>query len=234
MMIRAQVNLRRRFTVGASALLLCVTAAAGLAQTPATPARAMRLDAKAPPPTRIAGNMPAYPADARQRRIGGLVSVDITIDPKGKVTDAKVVRSIPALEAAAADAVRLWEFRITAPLLNGSPVPAVWTVVFYFDADTGRVDEVQRIAPLGPQPKKTKNVAPIYPPSMRGGRTGQVVLEAVVSRAGKVIDMRVLSGTGAFESAAREAVRQWEYAPLVVGGAPVPFVLTVTVLISPR
>ena len=224
----------RRLTAAAAALLLGLTGAAALAQTPSGSATPMRLDAKAAPPTRVAGSLPAYPADARQRRIGGVVSVDITIDPKGKVTDAKAARSIPALEAATIEAARHWEYRIAPPLRNGKPAPALWTVVLYFDVDSGRVEEVQRIAPLGPQPKKTKNVAPVYPASARGGRTGRVVIEAVVDRTGHVIDMRVVGGTGGFEAAALEAVRQWEYAPLDMKGVAVPFVLTVTVLSSPH
>jgi TonB family protein len=213
-----------------AALLLCV-----LTQTTtASPATAVRIDGNAAPPTRIAGALPVYPDEARQRRIGGVVTIDVTIDTKGKVTGATMLRSIPALAAAAADAVHRWEYRITPPMVNGAPAPALVTVVFYFDADTGRVDEMHRVPSLGPQPKKTKTVPPVYPASQQAGRTGQVVIEAVVNRAGQVIDTRVVRGTRGFESAARDAVRQWEYAPLVIDGAVVPFVVTVTVVISPR
>lgn len=214
------------------ALLLCVLPALGLAQTPAKP---VRIDDKAPP-TRTAGSLPAYPDDARQRRLGGVVTLDVTIDPRGKVTDVKPQRSVPALVAAATDAVRHWEYRIAPPMLNGVPVSALLTVVFYFDADTGRVEEVRRIPPQGPQPRKTKDVPPVFPKSLSGsGRAGRVMMEAVVDRAGHVIDIRVLNSTGAgFEAAARDAVHQWEYAPLVVSGAAVPFVLTVTVPFSQK
>jgi TonB family protein len=53
-----------------------------------------------------------------------------TIGPNGTVTDAKVLRSIPLLDAAALDAVKQWQF--TPTLLNGVPVPVIMTVTVNF------------------------------------------------------------------------------------------------------
>jgi protein TonB len=46
------------------------------------------------------------------------------------VQDAKVIRSIPLLDAAALDAVKQWEYSPT--LLNGVPVPVIMTVTVNF------------------------------------------------------------------------------------------------------
>jgi protein TonB len=46
------------------------------------------------------------------------------------VKDAKVLRSIPLLDASALDAVRQWTF--TPTLLNGVPVPVIMTVTVQF------------------------------------------------------------------------------------------------------
>jgi periplasmic protein TonB len=46
------------------------------------------------------------------------------------VQDARVLRSIPLLDAAALDAVKQWEF--TPTLLNGVPVPVIMTVTVQF------------------------------------------------------------------------------------------------------
>ena len=46
------------------------------------------------------------------------------------VQEAKVLRSIPLLDAAALDAVRQWQF--TPTLLNGVPVPVIMTVTVNF------------------------------------------------------------------------------------------------------
>jgi len=56
--------------------------------------------------------------------------LEITIGPDGKVSDARVLRSIPLLDQAALDAVRQWVF--TPTLLNGVPVPVIMTVTVNF------------------------------------------------------------------------------------------------------
>ena len=58
------------------------------------------------------------------------VSALATIGASGKVTDAKVLRSIPLLDAAALDAVKQWEY--TPTTLNGQPVPVIMTVTVNF------------------------------------------------------------------------------------------------------
>jgi periplasmic protein TonB len=82
------------------------------------------------PPTKIKDVKPIYPMIAQITQVQGIVIVEATIGPNGKVQDAKVLRSHPLLEAAALDAVRQWEF--TPTLLNGSPVSVVMTVTVDF------------------------------------------------------------------------------------------------------
>jgi len=53
---------------------------------------------------------PVYPEIARRMRISGVVTVQATVDPDGKVTDAKAVSGNRALSPAAEDAVRKWRF----------------------------------------------------------------------------------------------------------------------------
>ena len=65
-----------------------------------------------------------------RRACQGVVIIEATIGPTGKVQDARVLRSIPLLDAAALDAVRQWEF--TPTLLNGVPVPVIMTVTVQF------------------------------------------------------------------------------------------------------
>ena len=73
---------------------------------------------------------PQYPAIAQSARVQGIVIIEATIGPNGKVHDAKVLRSIPLLDNAALDAVRQWVF--TPTLLNGVPVPVIMTVTVQF------------------------------------------------------------------------------------------------------
>jgi protein TonB len=72
-------------------------------------------------------------------------------------------------------------------------------------------------------------VDPVYPPVAVVARiAGVVVLEATVDRDGRVQSVKVLRSVPAFDRAATDAVSQWRYAPLMLNGQPVPFILTVT------
>ena len=61
---------------------------------------------------------------------------------------------------------------------------------------------------------------------------GIVILEATVGRDGRVEGVTVLRSVKLLESAAIDAVRQWQYAPLLLNGKPERFILTVTVNFS--
>jgi len=82
------------------------------------------------PPNKIKDVQPVYPALAQAAHVTGVVMIEATIGPDGKVVDAKVVRSIPMLDQAALDAVPQWEYMPT--LLNGVPVPVLMTVTINF------------------------------------------------------------------------------------------------------
>jgi protein TonB len=83
------------------------------------------------PPAKIADVAPQYPALARASRVQGMVILQATIDSRGNVESATVLRSIPLLDQAALDAVRQWKF--TPTLLNGVPVPVIMTVTVNFE-----------------------------------------------------------------------------------------------------
>ena len=101
-------------------------------------AAAVRLQGQAPfrvggdirAPQKVRDVRPVYPPEALARGIQGVVIIEATISTSGKVQDARVLRSIPLLDAAALDAVRQWEF--TPTLLNGVPVPVIMTVTVQF------------------------------------------------------------------------------------------------------
>jgi len=79
-------------------------------------------------------------------------------------------------------------------------------------------------------PKLVRKVAPSYPElALRARVSGVVVVEAEVDAAGSVTTARVVSGHALLDSAALEAVRQWRYQPLLLGGEPTAFVVTVSV-----
>jgi periplasmic protein TonB len=81
-------------------------------------------------PSKVKDLAPVYPALARTARVEGLVIIEATIGTDGRVRDARVLRSIPLLDAAALEAVRGWEY--TPTRLNGVPIAIVMTVTVNF------------------------------------------------------------------------------------------------------
>ena len=82
------------------------------------------------PPTKTKDVRPQYPSIAQSARVQGVVSVEATVGPDGRVAEARVLRSIPLLDQAALDAVKQWIF--TPTLLNGTAVPVIMTVTVNF------------------------------------------------------------------------------------------------------
>jgi len=93
-------------------------------------AAAVRVGGKIEPPIKMNDVQPVYPAIAKDAGVTGVVIIEATIGPDGKVIDAKVLRSVPLLDQAALDAVRQWEYKPT--LLNGVAVPVIMTVTINF------------------------------------------------------------------------------------------------------
>ena len=72
-------------------------------------------------PMKIRNVDPRYPSDLNAAKIGGVVILEVVVDPSGSVSDVTVLRSVnPGLELAAVDAVRQWKY--TPTLLNCVPV----------------------------------------------------------------------------------------------------------------
>jgi protein TonB len=101
----------------------------GLPDAPA-PVQAVRVGGQIKEPKKLKTVNPVYPDIAKQARVQGVVILECTISPQGKVTDVKVLRGIPLLDAAAIDAVKQWVY--TPTLLNGVPVPVIMTVTVNF------------------------------------------------------------------------------------------------------
>jgi TonB family protein len=60
---------------------------------------------------------------------------------------------------------------------------------------------------------------PVYPPiAKKTGLQGKVVLKVTINSEGKVAQVNVISGHPMLVSSAMEAVRKWEYSPLVING----------------
>jgi len=139
-------KLRKVMTGGfALAILLFVGLSAlqgaGLQAGQAEPVKA-KGDIK--PPTIIKMVEPTYPEEARKKGIEGIVILEATVDIKGNVQDVKVLKSIPALDQAAIDAVKQWVYE--PKMINGKPMPVVFTVTVRFTLDKDKKASKEGVA----------------------------------------------------------------------------------------
>jgi TonB family protein len=92
-------------------------------------------------PIRVGGNMqeskliykvePIYPEEAKKARISARVTMVVTANEEGVVSDIRVSSGHPLLVDAAVSAVKQWRYSPT--LLNGVPVPVMFTVTCAFN-----------------------------------------------------------------------------------------------------
>jgi TonB family protein len=202
------------------------------------------------PPKLLKSVSPVYPEKPRKEGIEGTVILEATADAKGLVENVKVVRSVPALDQAAIDAVKQWVYE--PMLIDGKARPVVFTVTVRFTLDKDKPDKksvaeavegsVARGKPAETEkgavrakdgiepPKLIKMVEPVYPEQARKeGIEGVVILEATVDIQGSVESVKVLHSIPALDQAAIDAVKQWVYEPLILDGKPRPVIFTVTV-----
>jgi protein TonB len=76
-------------------------------------------------------------------------------------------------------------------------------------------------------------VIPQYPAIAKAARIqGIVVLQAAISNAGTIENLRVISGPPMLRQAALDAVRIWRYKPYLLNGEPVEVETTVNVVFN--
>lgn len=81
-------------------------------------------------PQKIVHVTPVYPLIARSAAVEGTVVLEAVISTSGTVENVRIIKSVPLLDQAAADAVRAW--RYTPTRLNGVPVPLLLTITVRF------------------------------------------------------------------------------------------------------
>ncbi len=101
----------------------------GLPDAP-PPVQAVRVGGQIKEPKKLKNVPPVYPDIAKQARVQGVVILECTISPQGRVTNVTLLKGIPLLDQAAQDAVKQWVY--TPTLLNGVPVPVIMTVTVNF------------------------------------------------------------------------------------------------------
>lgn len=82
-------------------------------------------------------------------------------------------------------------------------------------------------------PRLIHEVQPVYPILAMETRTeGNVLIDCIINKSGNVTDMKIVSGNPLLDSAAMNAVQQWQYSPTLLNGKPVSVQMIVTVNFS--
>jgi periplasmic protein TonB len=102
----------------------------GLPDAPPPPPQVYRAGTDVREPKKLKSVSPIYPEEARNAGIEGVVVLDCLVSTAGVVTSVTVLRSIPALDRAAIDAVKQW--RYTPTLVGGTVVPVLIAVTVNF------------------------------------------------------------------------------------------------------
>ena len=157
------------------------------------------------PPKIIFEFKPAYPAEAKRQGVEGLVLMEITLNEKGEVWDARVQRGEPQLQQAALEAVRRWRF--SPALLHGNPVPILAHVELEFRLDSTSAPPTSKTIKVEEKTHAAKliyQVQPEYPEeAKRLGIEGEVILRITVDESGAVIDVQPMSGASATDGRSR-------------------------------
>jgi protein TonB len=76
-------------------------------------------------------------------------------------------------------------------------------------------------------------VMPVYPALGKAmGVQGTVVLQATISKAGAIENLRVVSGPPMLQQSALDAVKNWRYRPYLLNGQPIEVETTVNVVFT--
>jgi periplasmic protein TonB len=95
-----------------------------------------------------------------------------------------------------------------------------------------------RLQPEGPvkiggqvkEPRLVSAPAPVYPQTaIQMNVQGDVVIQAVIDKAGNVAEAHVVSGPPLLRAAALEALRRWRYQPSILDGQPISVQMLVTI-----
>ena len=81
-------------------------------------------------PRKLVDVRPLYPEVARSARVEGTVILEAVLDTSGRITQLRVLRSVPLLDQSAIDAVRQW--RYTPSTYNGRAVSVLMTITVHF------------------------------------------------------------------------------------------------------
>ncbi len=193
---------------------LVVPSALG-AQQPAsyTPPRIVRAEVPALPVATVVG--------------GGEVLIEVVIDGRGLPSRPVLLRSTPPYTQMMLDAIRRWQFVpavevdakgqktiVEAPVL----IAAIYRPPTLHDGPTLGESPTHITTASADVAYPARLIPPRYP--VRALGAAAILFEVSLDETGTISDARPLATAPGFETAARDALRQWTFRPALVRGRP--------------
>jgi TonB family protein len=144
---------------------------------------------------------PVYPPEALAQGIRGIVILDLVIDTEGRVTETKIIRSIPGLDEAALAAVQQWVYEPVE--VDGKPVSVRLTVPITFAL---KLPEMTRQDGI---PELRQGVRPQWPREGKG--RGLAVADVTLEPDGRIALARIIEGEEPWSTSLLRAVRTWRF-----------------------
>lgn len=114
------------------------------------------------PPILISRVIPRYPKAAKSTHVEGNVVIEMTINQKGAVTNARVVKGLQkSLDKAALNAVRQWKFK--PAMTNGQPVKSPYSVTIHFQPGVDFGTPIETVSPSAAAALPAPTVIPPNP-----------------------------------------------------------------------
>ena len=177
----------------------------------------------------LAQPAPEYPAIAKINYLEGLVQISITVNNRGNVSNAHVLKGNPVLATAALNAVNHWVYR---PLVTSAgPAGFVTTVKLKFSLHSRGVALTSQQA----ERDFERQVKPpqIVPPAHTAQTDGVVRMRLLVNDQGQVVDTDAPHLDKAQSRAVSENLRAWTFHPAHWGTLPIASYLSVDVPVGP-
>jgi TonB family protein len=156
----------------------------------------------------------------------GELNIEVTVNEKGEVTDARVLSGPEALRSAALRNVLSWKFATQPPLpprfevglrFNERPKAAKSSESALINGSISRTQVVKKVLPKYPLAAKSAGVQ------------GVVKLRVTINTEGLPKMVEVVSGPVELVEAARDAVLLWEWKPFEKEGARVEVITDVDI-----
>lgn len=156
----------------------------------------------------------------------GIVVFDVSLTEKGQAAEVGAVRDIPPLTSAAAAAVQEWKFKPASQ--QDMPTPSAITVAFVYRPPVS-IWTPPPFSPALPNPASSTNavvpagiLAVAYADyRVNSTDSGAVIVQLALDTTGKLTDIKILRGMGAFNAPVLAAVKDWKFQPAQFQGEAV-------------